>query len=143
MYFADHLKLVSSGMSLSWIIKDEQNGDVPFSLFVSFVRNGILKGIKIDPEKSNFPDTLTISTGHAHGLNLVWRGTVSIMHQGHWYELFEIKEVARDGESGRLYFHAFVPKEFGGSGEVFDTPVMYQESLAVPAHELTFSDELI
>jgi len=126
MYIPNRKKVVAKGQVLHWTIKfDGRDGlEVPISIEVKIdqLPNGAF-GLTLGPN-SNLPinsEVVALFRPHnLHHAKLYWieKDNMMLEYGGETYWLFAVEELTAD--SATLYFHAYLPAEFGGGVIIYD-----------------------
>ena len=132
MYFPNRKKVVNNGQVLNWVMKFDgmEDLEVPITIEIAIGKlpNGSF-GLTLGP-KSNLPETAEVVSlirpHQLHHAKLYWiKGDTMALEYGEHYLIFVVEEVFAD--SATLYFHAYLPKEFGG-GDMVYTSTQHLES---------------
>lgn len=134
VYFKDHEKFVEDGSVFTWMMKGrpdrpEGEANICFTLQVRFVRNqDCRRGIVLDQEQTDIPDEIKLIALQPNDVDMykgqvVWlagyNGLV-VEFEGDLYLLFQVLMLGfEEGVGGWIYFHSFLPEEFGGGDIVY------------------------
>lgn len=134
VYFKDHEKTVEDGTVLSWIMqghsdRPEGKANLRFTLQVRFVRNQYgRRGIVLDQAQTDVPDEIKLTALQPNDMDMykgqvVWLAGYNGMvveFEGDLYLLFQVLMLGfEEGVGGWIYFHSFLPEQFGGGDIVY------------------------
>ena len=126
MSFKDNKKIVKKGQVLHWILKFDGREDLEIPVEIEIEIGQLLDGtlgLTLGP-KSNLPIegevTGLIRPHQLHHAKLYWVKNDSMtLEYGETFYLFNVEEITPD--SATLYFHAYLPAEFGGGVIIYDS----------------------
>ena len=134
MYIPSRKKVVANGQVLHWTLTFDGREDlkipVEIQIEISKLPSGEY-GLTLGP-KTNLPENGEVAglirPHQLYHAKLYWVKNDSMMlEHGETYYLFNVEEVTLD--SATLYFHAYLPVEFG-DGKLFFDPRQNLESMS-------------
>lgn len=137
-YFPDHEKTIQDGTTLTWVMQGRPGRDanLKFSLCVRFIELPEGRyGVILDQEQTDIPGEIDVTYIQPediaiHKLQVVFLAGMNglfVKFERDYYHLFSVVAGSvQVGVQGKLYFHTYLPEEFG-TGEIVYTEKQWLE----------------